>query len=193
MELDKIIEKRKSARSFKSKKVPLNKVVLALDAGLQAPFAGNIGHLYFLVTEDSEKINKIASYCQQTWMTESNIVVLVCSNDIQLETAYGERGRIYSRQQAGAAIENILLKLTEQGLSSCWVGSYSDELVKQTMQIPEHIQIEAILPIGYENKVPGSDKKKKPELYNCLFWEIWDSMKRPTIFKEAPRDKDPWS
>ena len=47
---------------------------------------------------------------------------------------HGERGRIYARQQAGAAINTLLLKLTDLGLQSCWVGSYDDEKIRELLE-----------------------------------------------------------
>jgi len=116
---------------------------------------------------------------------------LVLSDDAQLEDIYGERGRVYSRQQAGAAIQTMLLKITDIGLAACWVGSYNDETIKQRLKIPEHVQIEVILPIGYENTKIKSDKKEKKELDTSLYWEKWDQKKRPALFDEGKIDYNP--
>ena len=95
---------------------------------------------------------------------------------------YNERGRVYSRQQAGAAINTILLKLVDLGLSACWVGAYSDEIIKQLLKIPEHMQIEAIIPVGYSS---GKNKKKrKISLTAALNWEQYDIKRRPTLTEE---------
>ncbi len=184
MDLDSVIEKRHSARTFKNKKASWKSVLEAIDAAIKAPFADNRCHLKFLIIEDKKTIDKIAEFAKQLWINQSSILVLICSDDSNLENMHGERGRVYSRQQSGAAIENFLLKITDLGLSACWIGSYSDELIKELLKIPHHIQIEAIIPIGYE---PGSSKRKrKPALENHLFWETWDQSKRPALFREGP-------
>jgi nitroreductase len=185
MDFDKVITNRHSVRSFKKKRASWKAVLEAIDAANQGPFAGNHNHLKFLIIEDQNSIEKIAKHAQQTWINEAKLLIIVCSDDTHLENQYGERGRVYSRQQSGAAIQTILLKLTDQKIDSCWVGSYSDELIKQQLEIPQHIQIEAILPVGYAS--PEKEKKqKKKELENTIYWESWKTTKRPTIFKEAP-------
>ena len=105
---------------------------------------------------------------------------MVCSDDTHLENLYGERGRVYSRQQAGAAIQTFLLKLVDLGLSACWVGSYSDKLIRELLKIPEDIQVEAIIPVGYEKGRIG--RRKKKELENSLRWELWNVKRRLTRF-----------
>ena len=184
MEFDSVMAKRSSVRSFKSKRVSWKDILEAIDSALQGPFAGNQTNLQFIIVEDPKKIEKIASNCQQTWINESNILIVVCSNDTHLENQYGERGRVYSRQQAGAAIQTLLLKLVDLGLAGCWVGAYSDEQLKQMLEIPQQIQIEAIIPIGYDNS-PKAGKKKK-SLENAIYWEMWKKENRTLpIFKEV--------
>ena len=184
MEFDKILEKRFSTRSFKGKAAPFGKVLEAIYSSLQGPFAGNYNNLKFLIVESPETIKKIAHHCQQTWISESKLLVLICSEDTILENHYGERGRVYSRQQAGAVISTLLLKLTDMGIDSCWVGSYSDDLIKQMLEIPQHIQIEAIIPTGFASK--KLQKSNKKSLENVLYWEKWKKNKRPAFFKEKP-------
>jgi len=86
----------------------------------------------------------------------------------------------------------MLLKAVDLGLGSCWVGAFSDELIKQVFNIPSHFQIEGIIPIGYEKKEPKHESRKIAEITNITFWETFGNQKRPTMFAEPPRRKDPW-
>ncbi|OIO80119.1 hypothetical protein AUJ84_04595 [Candidatus Pacearchaeota archaeon CG1_02_32_132] len=178
MDFDKVINSRRSVHNFSSKRVKWSSVLEAIDTTRKAPFAGNNNVLKFIIVEKKETKDKISKLSEQYWMADAGIIVVACSDDKELEKVYYEGGINYARQQAGAAIENFLLKITALGLSSCWVGSYQDELVKQLLKIPEHITIEAILPVGYENgktKVP-----KKVSLENIISWEKWNNRNRPT-------------
>jgi len=186
MEFDSVVRKRASVNSFKKKKTSWEDVIEAIDSAIQGPFSGNHNNLHFLIVEDPETIKQISKNCQQTWIQQSGLLIVVCSDETNLENMYGERGRVYSRQQAGAAINTVLLKLTDIGVNSCWVGSYTDELIKQILKIPQHIQIEAIIPTGFSAEKSAKPKKKKLE--SVLFWESWFTTKRPTIIKEA-KDK----
>ena len=191
MEFDTIIRKRKSVKEFKSKKAPWKLVLKAIDSALQGPFAGNHNFLKFLITEDPEIIKFIAKECEQIWISQVETLVLILSDDKHLENIYGDRGRVYSRQQAGAAIQTMLLKLVDLGLASCWIGSYGDDSIKDKLKIPKNIQIEAILPIGYEDTKKSSERKPKKDLDTVLFWEKWNQSRRPSIFEEGVEDYRP--
>jgi len=120
MEFDSVVKKRKSVRSFLAKKPSWKTVLEAIDAANQSPFAGNMNNLKFLIIEEKETIKKLAKFAEQHWISQVGIVVLVCSDETHLENKYGERGRIYSRQQAGSAIHAFLLKLADLNLSACF-------------------------------------------------------------------------
>ncbi|MDP3881727.1 MAG: nitroreductase family protein [Nanoarchaeota archaeon] len=182
MEFDSVIKKRKSVRSFKNKKASWKDVLEAIDSANQGPFANSNNNLKFIIIEEPDTINKLADECDQLWMNKAGMLVVVTSEDKHLEKMFGERGRIYSRQQAGAAISTFLLKIIDMGLASCWVGSYDDHEIRRLLKIPEDRLIEAILPIGYEkDKI---EKKKKKSLESTIFWEKWDCTKRPEFFEE---------
>lgn len=186
MEFQRVVKKRKSVRNFKAKVPSWKDVLYAIDLANQGPFSGNHNHIKYLIVEDEGKIKEIASLCEQTWISSSRLLIVVCSDDTHLENLYGDRGRVYSRQQAGAAIQTLILALKNFGIDSCWVGSYSDELVREKLKIPQHIQLEAVIPTGFES---GRQKKPvKKELENSMFWEIWGESRRSTVFEESKND-----
>ncbi len=171
MDLNKVIRERHSVRRFASKKPDWRKIIKAIEASTLAPSAGNISTVRFILVSDKSKIQELAEAALQDFIATVDYVVVVCSDNKQVERSYGERGLIYSRQQAGAAIQNFLLKLTDLGLSTCWVGAFSDMTVKRILQLPEDVVVEALLPIGYEY---GKGKqRKKPDLDSVLFFDVW--------------------
>ncbi|MBU0907466.1 MAG: nitroreductase family protein [Nanoarchaeota archaeon] len=190
MKFEEIIKKRKSVRKFKSKTPSWKDILYAIDLANQGPFAGNQNHLHYIIVEDHNTIKALAQLCEQHWVADAKIIIVACSDDTHLENLYGERGRIYSRQQAGAAIHTLTLALTERRIDSCWVGSYSDELVREKLKIPQHIQVEAIIPIGFE--AGKSKKPAKKSLERCLSWETWTQTRRPTMFEEGHEDYPPF-
>jgi len=173
MELDKTIKERHSVRSFKETKKPSwEEVVKAIDAANYAPLAGNISTIRFIVVQDKEKLKQIAKACQQSFVASTGFIVVVCSDLTQLKRSYEDTAQKFSRQQAGAAIQNFLLEITNLGLGSCWVGAFSEQQVKQILTIPDDIEVEAILPVGFEfEKKPK--QRKRPDLDNVLYFDKW--------------------
>lgn len=188
MKFNDLLKERKSVRSFKPKKPDFEDILDAIDGAIQGPFAGNMNNLKFIIVEDQREIKLIAKHASQTWINEAKTLIVVCADETNLISQYGERGKDYSKQQAGAAIQTILLKLTELGLASCWVGAFNYEIIKELLKIPDHIHIEAILPVGYEK---GKAKKlRKQELETVLRWNNWNTYSRPAIFQNPPIYQD---
>lgn len=177
MDVEKAIKERHSVRSFKTKnKVSWKDVVKAVDAANYVPLAGNIQTLKFVLVSDREKIKELAQASQQSFVQDASHIILVCSDMLFISKAYKERAEMYARQQAGAAIQNILLELTNLGVGACWVGAFVDDNVKRIVGIPlEGVNVEALIPIGYEmNK---SKPKRHKDLNNILYFEKWKNKK----------------
>lgn len=173
MEFDKVIKERKSVRKYITKAPDWREIMEAINVGLQGPLAGNIGSVRFILVSDREAILKLKEACQEEFVADSHYVVVVCSDPKDVVRAYDERGEIYVRQQAGAAIENFLLKLVDLGLSGCWIGDFVEEQVKTIVRAPPHVYIEAIIPIGYS--ADKSPRKRKPSLDMALYFDRYKS------------------
>lgn len=161
MELDRAIHNRHSVRKFNGKKPDWRTIIECIDACRYAPMAGNNYVLKFIVIDDEEKIKKIAEASQQRHVGEVQYLVVVCSNPSRPMIEYGkEEGEKWTHQETGAAIENFLLKIQETGLATCWVGYFVEEHVRKILKIPREINIDAILPVGYEAEKPRVRKMK---------------------------------
>lgn len=172
MDLDKVIKERRTVRSFKKTKKPSYKdIIQAIEAATKSPLPGNIYSVKFILVSDKDKIKELAEASQQDFIADTDYVVVVCSDKKILEKSYYERAKMYSRQTAGAAIENFLLKLTDLGLATCWIGAFSDEIVKRILKITEDVDVEALFPIGYE--LGKTKQKTKPNLDDVLFFDEW--------------------
>jgi nitroreductase len=172
MQLNEAIKKRKSVKKFLDKKPDWRKILRAIDLARFSPAAGNQFVCKFILVSDKGKIKRLAKASMQDFVGHVDYVVAVVSDDSALIKSYEERGERYARQQAGAAIENFLLALTELGLSTCWVGHFSDEEVKEILEVPEKMTVEALFPIGFESKIKTREKAKI-DLDNVLYFDKW--------------------
>ena len=170
MELDRAIKSRKSAKHFSDGKPDWRDIIECVDSMKHAPMAGNVFSLKVIIVDDREKIGKIAKACQQGFVSEANYVLVVCSNESRTVNAYGKKAKDFLRQQAGAAMENFLLKLEEKNLSTCWIGYFSEEQVKRLLKIPKDIFVEAVFPIGYASKKTPQKGKRKANLDSVLYF-----------------------
>jgi len=159
MGFDSILEKRHCTRHFKEKAVSWKDLAKILDSVRFAPCAGGIPTVHIVVIDDKKIIPKIADACLgQTFISQAPYVIVICSDMDQIQRSYGKRADMYAKQQAGASIENIFLKTTELGLSTCWIGAFDENPIKRVLDIPDKVNVEAVMPIGYEM---GKEKPKE--------------------------------
>jgi len=176
MQLDEAIKERKSVKKFTGKEVDWRKVLQALDYVRFAPMAGNICSVKFLVIDDKEKIKKIAGACQQPFVYDSSMIIVVVSDRTQVDKMFDYNKKGFAQQQAGAAIQNLLLGLTEKKIDHCWVGFFDDDLIREVTKVPASHVIEALVAIGVGVKI-RINKKPKTELENLVFFEKWGNNK----------------
>lgn len=173
MDFDTLINNRHSADDFKQTQKPSYvKIIKSIDAALKAPNAGNLPSLKFILVTDTKKIQELAQAADQSFISKASYIVVICTDPKFLDKYYSDRAERYARQQAGAAIENLLLKVEEQGLGACWIGAYSDETIKRILDIPEEVFVEAMIPIGYEIE-KNKREKHKPQIENNLYFETY--------------------
>lgn len=170
MDLDKAIKSRKSVKKFSDKKPDWREIIECIDSMRHAPRAGNNFSLKVILVNEKEKINNISEACQQNFISQASYVLIVCSTNSRATNAYGKKGEVFLRQQAGAAIENFLLKIEEKGLDTCWVGYFSEGQIKTELKIPENVNIEAIFPIGYSSKQFKFKPRRKIDLDTFLYF-----------------------
>ena len=161
---------RHSVRKFSERKPDWRDIIEAIDASRYAPMAGGNFSLKFILIDDKKKIEKIADACQQDFIKTAHYLVVFCSNPSRTLNAYGEQaGAIYARQQAGAAMENFLLKIQDFGLETCWVGYFVEDQIKDLLKIPEGTNIEAVFPVGFEYEKKRT-RKMPIDMDNILYF-----------------------
>ena len=167
------IRTRRSIRKYKERDVPWDNIVEILQAGKYAPFAGNIFNVKFVVVRDEGKRRAIAeASLQQYWMQNAPIHIVVVGDPEKAERYYGTRGtRLYTIQGAAAAIENMLLTAHSLGLGACWVGTFDEEEIRRLCNLPEHVNVQAIITIGYADEYPEAPPKYRVE--HAMFFEKW--------------------
>ena len=180
------IKKRQSVRKFSSKKPGWRDIVEAIHSARHAPMAGGIFSLKFLIVDDKETIEKIAKWSEQNFIADAKYVVVFVSDEEKVKNLYKELGKTFVPQQAGAAIENFLLHLTDAKLSSCWVGYFNENKIKTLLKIPDDKTIEALFPIGYADKSVKPKKEKAPP-YDVMYFNEWGNKRMRKIEKIESR------
>lgn len=188
MQLKEAIQARQSIKKFSDKKPDWRKIIHAIDSARYAPMAGNNFSVKFILVRDEKKIEELVKASQQDLVRTSYVIVVV-SDDEKVKKLYDERGKGYAKQQAGAAIQNILLSLTDLGLDACWVGHFYEQQIKSALEIPENMSVEALIPVGFRSKAFAHTKASKTELDNLLYFDEWKNKKMSEEFRLSDMPK----
>ncbi|MFA6888421.1 MAG: nitroreductase family protein [Candidatus Woesearchaeota archaeon] len=170
MDVMECIHTRRSIRKYQDIPIEFEKVGRVVEAGFQAPTAGNIQDYRFVIIENKGKRAQIAEAClQQYWMEVAPVHVIICVDIKRSKQFYGIRGeRLYSVQHAAAAAQNMLLAAHHYGLGACWVGAFDEEAMKSICGVPEYARPEVILTLGYADEIPPRPPKYIIETYTYL-------------------------
>ena len=186
MQLVDAIKTRRSVKNFTGKAPSWKKVIQAIDIARHVPMAGNMFSAKFILVEDRNIINKIAGATQQNFVSKAGSLIVVTSNREKVKKMFDANEKGFAQQQAGAAIQNLLLALTEKGIDSCWVGFFDDEIVRESVHVPEGEEVEAVIAVGFAGKEKVS-KKSKADLENLVFFEKYGTRKKepPIMVRRA--------
>jgi SagB-type dehydrogenase family enzyme len=85
----------------------------------------------------------------QAWMAEASVIMVITAEYARVCSKYGDRGRRYAVIEAGHVGQNIFLQAEAMDLAAGIVGAFRDQVVIDTMKIPESHEPLLIMPVGY--------------------------------------------
>ena len=179
MKLDQILNSRRSVRSFDSRPVNEKDILSIIEAARLAPSACNSQTWRFIFVTQREIIRKICHEAMRPvipnkWLEQAPLVIVGCSQLDVIANRIGGRvtGIEYYQIDIGIAMEHMVLKATELGLGTCWIGWFDETHLKGILGIPQKIKVSALLAVGYPKEAPGKKRKRKPT-EKIAFSEKW--------------------
>ena len=151
MDIDIVMDKRRSVRSYTAL-VPsdrdVEKIVIAAQ---KAPSAGDLrSRKIFVFKSESKRKNLMEASLHQTFIAEAPYLLLFCA-DLKAVESYGERGKdLYCIQDATIAATYAMLKATDLGFGTCWIGAFEEVKVIEAAGLPSYLRPVVILTVGYE-------------------------------------------
>ena len=171
METMNCIKGRRSIRKFQDKKVPHEVINEIVDAAAYAPSWKNTQVTRYLVTEDKEKMNKIADGCVMGFSynvdtlrnAPAMVVVTMIKGRSGMEkdgTATTSKGEDWGIFDTGIATQTFCLAAYEKGIGSVIMGIFDEDIVSEVISIPEGQQVAALIAIGYPDEEPKAPRRK---------------------------------
>lgn len=146
-----VIHQRTSVRMYRDRPVSREQLETLVRAGMAAPSAMNKQPWQFIVIDDKEILQALGKNIRTSQMVPGAAAAILVCGDMQLA---GEGWlQEYWIQDCSAASQNILLAITEMGLGGVWTSIYPAperiKIVREVLNLPEHIIPLNIIPIGY--------------------------------------------
>lgn len=167
-----LITSRFSVRSFTEKKVTEETILEILDAARMAPSAVNFQPWHFVVVSESEPLAAIHQVYHREWFREAPVAIVVCADHLQSWKRKSD-GKDFADVDAAIVIDHLVLKATELGLGTCWICNFDAPLSRKVLELPDHIEPIAIIPVGYTEAEPPAKKRK--ELSEMIHWQKFTS------------------
>ena len=143
-----IILKRRSIRKFENRPVEKEKLEKMVNAARLAPSGANLQPLKYIAVTTPELCEKIfgltkyAGYLKD-WnpgTADQPRAYIVVLQDMEISK---------NQLDAGAAVENIILTALEDGIASCWVGSFKEKELREVLDVEEALEINSVVALGY--------------------------------------------
>ena len=170
MEVMEAIRTRKSVRSFLDTTVDDAMLNRVMEAARLAPSATNAQEWRFIAVRDKGMREKIAvEAARQPFIAEAAVLLACCA-----ETD----GRIMRCGQAAypidvaIAMDHLSLAAVAEGLGTCWIGAFDEQMVKDLLGIPPAIRVVQLVPLGYPRDA-SPVAKRRLALGQILRQERW--------------------
>lgn len=144
------IKERASYRGkYLADSVSRENLKLILEAGLAAPSGCNSQTASIVAVDDSALLEQIRPLLKRVGSTAPALIFVLS------EKIASYHGNCYNVQDYSAAIENMLLQITDLGYASCWVEGYMTDFkdgvgkqIAQILKLDPKYELVCCLPVG---------------------------------------------
>jgi len=159
MEFFATLRQRRSIRHYLPDPIPGEKLSAILEAVRLAPSACNLQPWRFLIIQSEEK-RRLAGECYSrgTWLLEAPLIIV----------ALGNPGSAWKRLNGtpahiidvSIAMEHLVLAAAAEGLGTCWICAFDQELLHRKLNLPPEWEAVAMTPLGFSAGAPRPFSRK---------------------------------
>lgn len=163
MEFYEVIKKRRSYRFYKPNMPEKEKIERILDAARLAPTWANMQGMEYIIVQNLERVKAVwKGIGQQPPQKFESAPMFIVGIIKEKGSGVNTNGLKYFTVDFGICFEHLILAATAEGLGSCWIGHFSEEKIKEALEIPKRYRVVGLTPLGYPNKNKGEIHDRKP-------------------------------
>lgn len=188
MNLAEAVAARRSIRAFEDRPVDRSIVEDAIALAIQAPAPHHSSPWRFVLLDESDRKEGFSLAMGERWREDlrsdgldedriegivgrshalltSTPLLVVCCADTTRSHAYPDDRRKLAEwslfaHSTGAALQNFMTGLAEQGVGSCWISApvFCRDVVQRQLGLPPEVEPQALVLVGY----PSPDYRPRP-------------------------------
>ncbi len=164
-----LVRGRKSIRRYLDRPIERKVLRCCLEAARVAPSAENAQPWRFLIVDDPELKQRFSRevfsgiYSVSKFAAQAPVLILILSRLNVLTHRIGRQLQNihFHYIDIGIAGEHLVLQAEELGVGSCWMGWFSVRKARRFFKIPSKYHIVSMLALGYYDKKPSRERKRK--------------------------------
>ncbi len=164
------IENRYSVRQYLNRPVEPEKLEAVLEAARLAPSARNMQGRRFVVVRDAAVRKRLMTAANnQPFVSQAPVVIACCATQPDYVMRCGQHS---APIDVAIAMDHMTLQAAEEGLGTCWIGSFYEDQVREILGIPSSISVIELLTLGYPADHPPASKSRN-DINDMVVYERW--------------------
>lgn len=163
-----IIQQRRSIRAYQDTKIKDKDMETIKEAIRLSPTWKNKQCFEVIVITDRKiqlEIGRLVNFnpCESAYTKAPCLFVFVAD-----PSKSGNRDeKPYYMSDTAIAVEHAVLSATALSLATCWVGVFPEEKLKSLLNVPEHLKVVALTPLGYaDEEVAPRPRRNSEEVFH---------------------------
>ncbi|HSB07085.1 MAG TPA: nitroreductase family protein [Thermodesulfobacteriota bacterium] len=177
MDLMEAIQNRRSIRRYRPDPIPASILQTVLEAVRWAPSWANTQCWEVIVVRDPKIKSDLATALPKgnpglASMTDAPLLLVLCGRKGISGYYKGQAATVkgdWLMFDTGIAMQNLCLAAHALGLGTVVIGLFDHKKVEAILDIPQHVEVVAMTPLGYPASEGGSPKRK--EISEFVFHE----------------------
>ena len=136
-----------------------------MEAARLSPSESNRQSWKFIIVKDDQKRMALTDAAsRKLFVGQAPVIIVACGTDPE---GIMKCGQYRHTVDLSIATAYMILEAYEQGLGTCWLGSFDEKRVKEILSIPETVKVVAMTPLGYPSESPTQKPRKNLDEIVC--------------------------
>lgn len=166
-----LYERRRSVREFLDRDIEKDKLQRILETLRRSQSAANRQPWHFILLEKRgrEKFNEVLT---KEGFKDAPLIVVACAEPQKAWVRKAD-GKNYAWVDVTIAVTEMIAGATAEGIGTCWIAAFDPARVKSILGIPDHIEVVALIAMGYPRTPLLREEKTRKPLEEIIHYGRW--------------------